>query len=226
MQTVTRVLRALKRMLLASNVRPRTVLSGAFRGIRLLIDTSRQTQLWLGLHEKEVQPALARLTRGIASAVDIGAAEGEYTMYLLLRTRAQVVAVEPIAELRALIDENLALNGLAESPRLHIVGDYLGTASWARPHTLDSIVSALPRPVFIKLDVDGSELDILESGKEIVADAQVRWLIETHSAELEAQCIEIFRGANRRARIVRNARWRALLPEQRPIEHNRWLLVE
>lgn len=225
MNPFTRSLRTLKRLLLPRTVGARAVLTGAFRGIRFHIDPARQTQLWLGLYEREVQGWLEQMTRGAAAAVDIGAAEGEYTLYLLLRTDARVIAVEPLAESRQLLRANLALNNVHDTERLEVVTDYLGTTEWTRPQTLDSIVAGLPRPLFVKMDVDGSELDILRSGDGVVSDRQVRWLIETHSPQLERDCLDVFRQAGRHGLIVDNAWWRALLPEERPIEQNRWLVV-
>ena len=73
------------------------------------------------------------------------------------------------------------------------------------------------------MDVDGAEEQILKGAKTINALTDVRWLIETHSNELESLCEGILTVAGFQTRIIPNAAWRVFVPEQRPIEHNRWL---
>jgi hypothetical protein len=51
----------------------------------------------------------------------------------------------------------------------------------------------------------------------------VRWLIETHSLDLERGCIELLAGHGYVTRIIPNAWWRIAVPEQRHGEINRWL---
>ena len=218
-------LRVGKRLLARPGVRPRNILFGEFRGIRMNIDASRQTQLLLGLFEREVYGWLRRLTRGIRAAIDLGAEEGEYTIYLLQRTGAQrVISVEPLpASLDALL-ANLRLNFRDLPPHLTIVPQNIGTADWRRPLSLRMLAADLPRPLFIKLDADGSEVDILQSAGDLLADSEIRWLIETHSLQLERDTIQLFQDHGRAPLIIHNAKWRRWLPEQR-ITHNRWLVV-
>jgi hypothetical protein len=51
----------------------------------------------------------------------------------------------------------------------------------------------------------------------------VRWIIETHSLDLENGCIELLRSAGFQTRVIPNGWWRVFIPELRPIAHNRWL---
>ena len=48
-------------------------------------------------------------------------------------------------------------------------------------------------------------------------------MVETHSAELEVACARFLSEHNQDVRVIKNAWWRTLYPELRPIEHNRWL---
>jgi hypothetical protein len=77
----------------------------------------------------------------------------------------------------------------------------------------------------VKIDVDGGECDILDGASALLQAARVRWLVETHSVALEERCATMLRNAGYRVRIVPNAAWRLFLPEQRPIEQNRWLVA-
>ena len=73
------------------------------------------------------------------------------------------------------------------------------------------------------MDVDGAEAEILKGATALNRMAGVRWLIETHSKDLERECVKQLEAAGFENRIIRNAWWRVVIPELRPIEHNRWL---
>lgn len=183
-----------------------------------------QSQVYVGLFEKEIHPWLNRLSNGIATAIDIGAAHGEYTLYFLTKTKAtKVFAFEPDVSLFPCLHENLRLNGLDQSGRLEISAKFLGFSDTDRETRLDSLATSVDAPCLIKMDVDGAEAQILNGAETINALPDVRWIIETHSRELESLCDRILIAAGFQTRIIPNARWRVFVPEQRPIEHNRWL---
>ena len=48
-------------------------------------------------------------------------------------------------------------------------------------------------------------------------------LIETHSTSLEDQSIELLQNFGFATEVIKNGWYRRLIPEQRPIDHNRWL---
>jgi hypothetical protein len=73
------------------------------------------------------------------------------------------------------------------------------------------------------MDVDGAEAEILKGASLLNGLGGVRWLIETHSRDLERECVEQLKAAGFETRIIRNAWWRVLIPELRPVEQNRWL---
>lgn len=204
---------------------PRVIWAGLFRGIRMNLDLSCRSQLFLGLFEREISPWVARLSTHINTAVDIGAGEGEYTLYFLLRSPAsRVLAFEPSAVARAQLEENLVLNG-SGTDRLFLSSKSVGLRDSADECTLDSALAGLPPPYLIKMDVDGGEADILLGAGGVLATKRAYWIIETHSLQLERRCVEILTRRGYLARVVPNAWWRIVLPEQRPSAHNRWLVA-
>lgn len=221
-------LRSIKNLIVSNEVKPRRVLSGAFRGLRMHLNPAFATQAWIGLSEREVHRSLRQLTRNIRAGVDIGAAQGEYALFLLARTPAEkVIAVEPLPDEYNILLQNLKINDECRAAgRFELVPRTIGSKAWERELTLDDLVADLPRPLFVKIDADFSELDILESGPRAVADQQIRWLIETHRNDLEDSCVAIFRARGRKVRVIRNAWWRRIVPEQRVSAHNRWFVVE
>ena len=213
-----------KNLVVPAGRKPRQIVFGPFKGITMTLSLRHQTQIYLGLFEREVHAWLVRLSSGIQTAIDIGAASGEYTLFFLMRTNAaRVLAVEPDPESLPLLQENLKLNSLAESSRLKLSTAMVGDSDGANKVSLDSLVGSIQRPCFIKMDVDGAEAEILRGAAKLNAQGGIRWLIETHSRSLECQCIERLKAAGFETRVIRNAWWRVVIPELRPIEQNRWL---
>ena len=88
--------------------------------------------------------------------------------------------------------------------------------------SLDEVCKDLPRPILIKVDVDGFELDVLESGRSTLEEGDCCLILETHSQELESSCLDLLKSLGKSVKIIPNGRMRFLVPERRPIPHNRW----
>jgi hypothetical protein len=205
---------------------PRQIKSGCFRHIWMELDLTYQTQLYLGLYEREIQQYIEKLSSNVATAVDIGAGEGELTLFFLLKTLAQqVFAFEPGEDVRIQLVRNLEHNQLHRPACFTLSAQLVGASDLNNICTLDSLLPLATQPCLIKIDVDGAELEILRGATEILTLPQMRWIIETHSEQIEKRCLEIFANAGYTTMIVSNAWWRTFLPEQRPIAHNRWLVA-
>jgi hypothetical protein len=190
----------------------------------MILDPAHQSQCIFGLYEREAQRWLPVLAHGARSALDIGSSTGEYTLYFLARTDAeQVLAFDPDPVTRKDFLANLALNGLATNPRLRTCPQYVRATEGQDAFTLDGLLPLLELPCVIKIDVDGGEVDILTGADAMLQTNQVRWLIETHSRDLEDKCAALLSRHGYRVTIIRNAWWRAIVPEHRPTPHNRWL---
>src|SRR5205814_7255905 len=138
-------------------------------------------------------------------------------------TRAErVLAFEPQTEFLEQLRQNLRLNGLAEDPRTALFRCFVGASNKGHQRTLDSFIETIVQPCLVKIDVDGGERDILAGAGRLLAERETRWLIETHSPQLETDCQSILHEAGYTTVIVPNAWWRRVIPEQRPIGHNRW----
>jgi hypothetical protein len=89
-----------------------------------------------------------------------------------------------------------------------------------------SLTADLQGPVFILVDIDGGEFELLNSCGNGFDFRNCTWLIETHSRELEMNCARFLNEKNYKVTIIKNAWWRSVIPEKRPLEHNRWLYAE
>ena len=81
-------------------------------------------------------------------------------------------------------------------------------------------------PIFIKMDIDGGELEALQSCTSILTNKTCLLVIETHSDQLEKDCIFHLSNLGYNCKIIPNAWWRIFLPELRPIEHNHWFYAK
>lgn len=203
---------------------PRTVMSGPLAGIRLHLDLRSELMILLGIYERETYADIRRLLRGCRGAVDLGAAKGDLTIHCLRQPGMQrVVAVEPLEREREQFTANLALNGFAHDPRLVLHPGFAGRGEAPLWRTLDDLTSDLSGPVFLKIDIDGPEAEVLADAHALLRTEDCRLLIETHSLEAENGCADQLRELGYRVKIVSPAWWRLFLPELRPIPHNRWL---
>jgi hypothetical protein len=219
-----RPLSYLKNKIVPAGVRPHTVLHGPFRQITLELSLQTEMQMYLGLFEKEIHFWIEGLTCNIATAIDAGAAYGEYTVFFLMKTNADAVyAFEPCTDLHGRLRNNLQLNSLKDTNRLKLFSHCLGSTASEGVMSLDSLLPEIRFPCFIKVDVDGAEEEILKGAERLNQRQGVRWLIETHSHDLEIACETRLRRANFKTVIIPNAWWRAILSELRPLSHNRWL---
>jgi len=212
---------------LVSDVRQvRTVPFGLYKGLNLDLNLTTQTQIFLGLWERETYWAIRRAAPKAKWFVDVGAGKGELCLFFArLKHVKRIIAMEPNhTEAHALI-ANLNHNNI-DSDRIEVFENFAGTESDDRYVRIDQLNIIPSVHGFIKIDVDGFELDVLRSGQQLLSQGNVDLLVETHSAELENSCIEFLENLGYYCRVIKNAWWRLLIPEQRPIEHNRWFFAE
>ncbi len=202
----------------------RTIRGGLLKGLQVPIDFAEQTQLFLGLYERETHNWIRRLSKDCATFGDVGAARGFISLYALACTPARkVIAFEPQQALHAHIIDLLQRNRLTLQDRFFLFSDFVGKTSSEHTRTLDEFFDMLDEPVFLKIDVDGPELEVLQGATRLLQNKDVRMVIETHAPELEEGCIAFLESLGYTVEIIPNAWWRIFIPEQRPIPHNRWL---
>ncbi|OAI50977.1 hypothetical protein AYO44_05305 [Planctomycetaceae bacterium SCGC AG-212-F19] len=215
------------KLLLFGRPGPRRIPLGLLRGLRFSIHPAHQTQRLLGMAEREIAEPIRNWSRRSVSAVDIGAADGMYSLYFAAQVNIhRVLAFEPDVALRRVMEANFQLNRLGYRGKLQLDDHYVGTREDGRWCRLENMSSVIPLPTIIKIDVDGGELDVLRGARRLLSQKGICLVIETHSAELEVQCSTFLRDLGYRVRIVPNGWYRRILPEQRPIAHNRWLLAD
>jgi FkbM family methyltransferase len=181
---------------------------GALQGYRMYIDWSRFRSFVYGTWEPDVVNAVVLTVKPGATAIDIGAHIGYYTLLLAkcVGPAGRVLSFEPLPANFALLQQNVQLNGLQQvqmnaqavfsrNEELTItVPDHApnsgdasvlpveGAKQFRVPATtLDSFCCNTGfRPDFLKMDVEGAEYDVLLGAKETIARSRPKMLIELH----------------------------------------------
>lgn len=210
-----------KRVVLPTGPAPRRIPVGIARGVRMRIDFAHQTRQYLGLYELELDRHLRRMLRPGVSAFDVGAQAGYDSLAIANRTRAPVAAFECDDQCLAAMGQSFALNPeLAPliRPVRAMVGvgeDRLGLDDWAFS---EGFV-----PDFVKLDIEGGEVDALRSASRILRERRPALVVEVHSLDLERAVGRTLVDHGYRPVVVSQ---RALLSDRRPMAHNRWLVAD
>jgi FkbM family methyltransferase len=153
-------------------------------------------------YERELR---AYLTTQSGTFIDVGAHIGKYTVMNGRNPAVNVIALEPEAMNFAILNRNVQLNNLHRVSTLNIGAWSEKTAlklstrtAGSGEHsfiggdgnilvdvdTLDNVVAGftLPQPVsLIKIDVEGSEVEVLKGATEILMAHHPKLVIETHT---------------------------------------------
>jgi predicted RNA methylase len=218
---------ALKRVLFGpSGERPREIYAGLLKGQQFYVDTSCKAMRLIGLDEQEIAECMRTASEGAHTAVDVGAADGWYTLHFASRpTLEKVWAFEPDPFLQERIRNNLRLNALLAESRTVIDARMVGNSDNEHCCRLDTVFSDVKYPLVLKVDVDGAEMEVLSGAQAVLSNGKCSLIVETHSLDLEKECIRFLENLGYRCRVIPNAWYRAFMPESRILPHNRWLVA-
>ena len=213
------LLRTLKNSLVPEPA-PRRLLGGPGRGLTLELDLRHHTGLWLGLYEMELVRHLRRLCRPGTPSFDVGGSFGYDALLIAKQTAAPVVTFEASPAAADRLRRNVALNPRAGA-YVEVMEAFVGSE---KPNVLlDEFAEASFTPGFLKIDVDGAELDVLKGASRLLKAARPSLIVETHEPDLERDCGHLLHELGYRLTVVNQRR---VLRDHRPIPHNRWLVAE
>jgi hypothetical protein len=215
--------RRLKKLVLPGSPHIYRIRFGLARGSLMKLNLQSQLQRLLGLDELEIASTVRRALASAKSAVDVGANDGYYTLVFLRSNAERVIACEPGPVAEELL-RNVRVNHYRCEGRLAVERHSIGARS--NELGLDKLLADLPRPLLVKIDIDGGEVDALASAGALKDLESSLWVVETHSAELERKCESWFVARGFKTSIIDHAWWRIFVPELRPGPQNRWLIAE
>ena len=193
----------------------RRIRFGPAAGALMPLDLQSELRMYLGVYERELWPHYRRLLRRGMRCFDIGGRDGYSALLIHRLTGADVVSIECDPAAAASMGRTFAANG----PALRVDECVVGPRSGDGTATLDELVRRHFVPAFIKMDVEGAEAGVLRGGEQALAHGP-SLIIEVHGVEAEHDCLRILGSHGYEVVIVDQS---SILPEQRPIAHNRWL---
>jgi hypothetical protein len=187
------------------------------------LDFSGQTPKYLGMFEWELHGFYRKVLPGSELIFDVGGAEGYCALLYAANSPGRVLSFEPdsseVELLRANIDRNPALRD-----RIAIQPVAMSRENGSGSVTMDQIADEVGAPDFIKIDVDGWELDVLAGGERTLREKHPHLVVETHTKRLEDQCGAFLVECGYRPIVKHNREvWRETRGGS---SHNRWLLAE
>jgi FkbM family methyltransferase len=205
------------------------VRSGPLRDLSLDVDVRVQADVIVGAYERRLSRHVGGILRPGDVAFDVGSHLGYFgiLMAAAVGPSGKVVCFEPDPGLHEALEGNVTRNrslipGDVSVARL-AVGAAQGVTSFeAGGHstrgrlsasggvdveviTLDDAVERFGKPRFVKVDVEGHELDVLHGAGAVIASKETSFGIEIHSDELGRTCRALLEGAGYGCRFIAEA---------------------
>jgi hypothetical protein len=217
-----RVKIALKNAVGFRGVKERAILAGPARGVRMQLDFSGQTPKYLGMFEWELHRFYREVLPSAKLIFDVGGAEGYCALLYAANSSGRIVSFEPNPSEVELLRANIARNPQFHD-RIAIEQAAVGRENGSDSTTIDKMAGLIGAPDFIKVDVDGWELDVLAGGVQTLREKRPHLVVETHTRRLEDQCGALLVECGYRPIIKHNREvWRETRGGS---THNRWLLA-
>ncbi len=186
-----------------------TIRTGALKGRRWVIASG--SRFVRGTYEPRQCEVFQRLARPGGTVFDVGAHVGFYTVLSsqLTGPDGRVFAFEPLPANLRYLRRHCRINGCANVTVYEVaVGDRDGTARFDDSHgtgvghlssggsldvrvrALDAMIASgeVPVPDFIKVDVEGAELLVLDGAKRLLTDHLPVVVLSVHSDDLDREC--------------------------------------
>ena len=212
----------LKQLIFGKGFKKRRFIGGKLKGLWGYFDLAQDTQSWRGIYEVEQQDWLQRATKPGSVCIDVGAAEGFFSLLFgkLAGSSGQVISFEPTGRGEEI--ENLfAWNASMGVASLEIVREFaIGpNTTEVQGVSVDTVVGkmALSRVDVVKIDVDGAEMDVLEGMRGVIEKFHPHLSVELHSPELYAQVKAFLEGYGYEMKLVDPPAY-----ELRPIPFNKF----
>jgi len=148
------------------------ILQGTLKGKQWIVG-SGQHGCWLGSYEYDKQQLLTRNIAAGRVVFDLGSHAGFYTLLAssLVGPKGKVVAFEPMPQNLAYLKEG----------KLQV-----------KTVSLDELIARgeLPVPDYLKIDVEGAEMNVFTGAKSLLSTAHPTIFLATHGDDIHKQCCQ------------------------------------
>jgi FkbM family methyltransferase len=204
------------------------VRAGRLRGATLDIDPRVQADVVLGVYERRLSRHALGVLREGDTAFDVGSHLGYFALLMATAVgpSGSVVCFEPNDSLHAALEGNVERNRDLIAAKVSVARTAVGAVSgsttffkddhstrgrlWSEGGsrvevtTLDEAAEAFGTPRFVKVDVEGGEMDVLSGGPRLLAARTTGFGIEIHSPALAEGCTALLRDAGYDCHSVRD----------------------
>jgi len=186
------------------------VLQGPLRGTKWITGSSSHG-CWLGSYEFQKQRMFDQALPKGGIVWDLGSNVGFYSLLAARKSRS-VLAVEPLPDNTAFIEQHLQLNRVANVDILRgAVSDRDGIGRFSPGcdrstgkitdsgaievpvFSVRRLLQIYPNPELIKIDVEGAEFEVLHGGIEYLSSRTPILFLATHGATVHKACVELLR---------------------------------
>lgn len=213
----------LKKLLFKPGIQERKIVGGKLKGFRFTFDLQTDTQRWRGVYEESLQHWLAAYVRKGSICLDIGAADGYFTLLMAKYAGkgGAVYAFEPSSYCE-MIQKHFEMNSSSELARPIVKKAFVSSKDTENQEyiRIDSLIATehLSRVDVVKIDVDGGEAEVLIGMKETLTRFHPHLYVEVHSLELLQEVKQI---TSEFGYVMEQEDPPAY--EQRPLEYNAFL---
>ena len=178
-----------------------------------------------GTFDREISEKFTEFAMDARVFLDIGAAEGFYSVYMLKNTDAKVYSYESSEELSGELLRNLEEN-TRDGHRLQFGRDEMGSATAGECKTIDEVAAHEKGPVFLKIEANGSEAETLSGAGHILNRRDTKAIIRVTSKAAEQECMWILDEFGFDISIIGPAWWRSIVKDRSPENPQRWIIAE
>jgi FkbM family methyltransferase len=186
------------------------ILQGRFKGMKWIVGAANHGY-WIGSYEFQKRLLFERIIPEASIVFDLGGFTGYYTLLAsaLVGPAGRVFVFEPLPRNLKYLKQHLSMNQItnvivveaAVSDRTETLSFQEGPSSargrlseegnlLVRAVSLDDMIESgeLPDPQFIKVDVEGAEMRVLQGAVRLLDRCHPTLFIDTHGKEVHAQC--------------------------------------
>jgi hypothetical protein len=204
---------------------PLNILSGPFRGTRLILNPACSKRKIFGIYEHVLNPWLNQVLPQIEVVWDIGANDGYFTYgcaQAIKRHHKQgyIIAFEPALAQQPALPVPAAWTQYA-GINFEFIPLFVGATCNDSTITLDKVYNERPllqsKPSLIKIDVEGAEVEVLQGGTSLLEKPH-HWVVEVHGDHLLEPVLNFFAKAKRTVDVHPPQPHWLLGPESRSIK--------
>ena len=200
------------------------ILQGKFKGMKWIVGAANHGY-WIGSYEFKKRMIFERTIPAGSTVFDLGGFTGYYSLLAsaLVGPYGRVFVFEPLPRNLKYLNQHLALNKITNVSVIEAaVSDQNGMLCFlegpsnargrlagegnllVRAVSLDEMVKRgeLPDPQYIKLDVEGAEMQVLEGAARLLERCHPTLFIDTHGEEVHNQCCHFLEGLGYRLEAI------------------------